>query len=112
MVVLGVLTISAVAPCFSTAVAAAAPQRPATSGDVSFDTLRTDAERARSGGDLQRAIGLYREAVAARPSGVEDHWYLGTLYYETERYAEYRDSFGRVVRMQSDNGAAWPFKGL
>jgi tetratricopeptide (TPR) repeat protein len=46
------------------------------------------------------------------PSWTEGQWYLGTAYYEMEKYAEGRNAFRQVVRVQKANGAAWAFKGL
>src|SRR5687767_15125190 len=79
---------------------------------VSFDTIRQRADEARTGGRLEEAIELLGRAVRLRPAWVEGYWYLGTTYYEVERYAECREAFRRVVRLQSGNGAAWAFKGL
>ena len=77
-----------------------------------FDTIRQRADEARTGGRLQEAIELYGRAVRLRPAWVEGHWYLGTSCYEIEKFADCRDAFRRVVRLQSENGAAWAFKGL
>jgi tetratricopeptide (TPR) repeat protein len=84
------------------------PSAPASS----FEALRAGAERARDAGRLDEAIAAYREAVGLQPSWIEGHWYLGTIYYETERYRDCRDAFERVVSQQQENGAAWAFKGL
>jgi tetratricopeptide (TPR) repeat protein len=77
-----------------------------------FEALRDRAERARADGRLDDAMAAYGEAVILQPSWIEGHWYLGTMYYETGRFRECRDAFGRVVSVQLENGAAWAFKGL
>jgi tetratricopeptide (TPR) repeat protein len=91
-------------------------QLPATPGrgspSDSFDTLRQRADEARTGGRFEEAIALYGRAVRLRPAWVEGHWYLGTTYYEIEKYPACRDAFSQVVRLQARNGAAWAFKGL
>ena len=91
-------------------------QSPGTTGRdtpaASFDTIRQRADEARTGGRLEEAIELFGRAVRLRPAWVEGHWYLGTSYYEIEKYAGCRDAFRRVVRLQRENGAAWAFKGL
>ena len=85
-----------------------APAAPAPA----FDAVRDRAERARDEGRLDEALAAYAEAVVLQPSWIEGHWYLGTMYYETGRFRECRDAFGRVVSLQLENGAAWAFKGL
>ena len=88
-----------------------APRRPPASSEA-FSTIRERADEARAGGRLDDAIELYGRAVRLRPSWAEGHWYLGTAYYELEKYAECRDAFGAVIGLQPRNGAAWAFKGL
>ena len=92
------------------AITVQSPGRDTASGN--FDTIRQRADEARTAGHLEEAIDLFGRAVRLRPAWVEGHWYLGTTYYEIERYADCRDAFQRVVRLQKENGAAWAFKGL
>jgi tetratricopeptide (TPR) repeat protein len=91
-------------------------QSPATPGRAtpsgSFDSLRQRADEARTGGRFEEAIELYSRAVRLRPAWIEGHWYLGTTYYEIEKYPDCRNAFRTVVRLQQTNGAAWAFKGL
>jgi tetratricopeptide (TPR) repeat protein len=101
----------------TTASAAATPlQKPGARGGVkgpdSFAAIRQRANDARTAGRLEEALDLYRQAIKLRPAWAEGHWYLGTTYYEIEKYPECRDAFGAVVRLQTGNGAAWAFKGL
>jgi tetratricopeptide (TPR) repeat protein len=77
-----------------------------------FDALAREAAAAREANRLEDAIGLYQKAVKLQPSWIEGHWYLGTLNYELDRYAEARDAFRRVVTAQKENGAAHGMKGL
>ena len=84
--------------------------RPAAS--PKFDALVAEAAKAREGKQLDRAIALYQQALALRPSWDEGHWNLGTALYEVERFAEAKDAFRRVVTAQADNGTAWALKGL
>jgi tetratricopeptide (TPR) repeat protein len=93
--------------------AASAPARPGEAASpVTFDALRRQAEEARTAGRVADAIALYKQAVARQPSWTEGHWYLGTIYYDTDRHGECRDAFARVTGLQPDNGAAWAFRGL
>jgi tetratricopeptide (TPR) repeat protein len=77
-----------------------------------FETIRQQAEAARTAGRLKEALDLYGRAVRLRPGWIEGHWYLGTISYETDKYLDGRDAFRKVVRLQQENGAAWAFKGL
>jgi len=79
---------------------------------VAFDVLRRQAEEARAAGRVDEAVALYKRAVALQPSWTEGYWYLGTIYYDTDRHDECRDAFARVTGQQPDNGAAWAFRGL
>src|SRR3982750_3539850 len=91
--------------------AAAAPQSTPTPGDASsvssFDAVRSRADEARAAGRLEEAIEFYGRAVRLRPSWTEGYWYLGAVNYEIENYAQCRNAFREVVRLQKQNGAAW-----
>ena len=56
-----------------------------------------EAGKARDAKQLDRAIELYKQALAIKPSWDEGHWNLGTALYELDRFAEARDAFRRVV---------------
>jgi len=97
-----------------TAAAGGSQATPAQRGSspVNFDVLRRQAEEARVAGRIDEAVGLYQRAVAQQPSWTEGYWYLGTIYYDTDRHDECRDAFAHVTGQQPDNGAAWAFRGL
>ena len=92
--------------------------RPAASAE--FDRLAREASAAREAGRIEEALGLYDRAVKLRPSWDEGHWYIGTLYYGLDRYAEARDAFRRVIAAQEkkagtkplSNGRVYGMKGL
>ena len=65
---------------------AAAGRGQATSAPVNFEVLRRQAEEARVAGRVDEAVGLYKRAVAQQPSWTEGYWYLGTIYYDTDRH--------------------------
>jgi tetratricopeptide (TPR) repeat protein len=88
------------------------PQRPASTASTKFDALVAEAGKAREAKQLDRAVELYRQALAARPSWTEGYWNLGTALYDLEQYGEARDAFRRVLGKHPDNGTAWAFKGL
>jgi len=77
-----------------------------------FDALVAEAGKARDAKQLDRAIELYQQALAIRPSWDEGRWNLGTALYEVERYEAARDAFRRVVAAHPENGTAVALKGL
>ncbi len=77
-----------------------------------FDALVLEAGKARDAKQLDRAIELYKQALAIKPSWDEGHWNLGTALYEVDRFAEARDAFRKVVAGHPENGTAWALKGL
>jgi tetratricopeptide (TPR) repeat protein len=98
--------------------AVAGAARPAVSAE--FDRLAREGSVAREAGRVDEALELYNKAVKLRPSWDEGHWYIGTLYYGMDRYAEARDSFRRVIAIQEkkagpkpvSNGRVYGMKGL
>jgi tetratricopeptide (TPR) repeat protein len=77
-----------------------------------FDKLARTAAAARDAGRIDESIALYQKAVKLRPSWVEGYWSLGTAFYELDKYADAKDAFARVVRLQPKHAAAFGFKGL
>ena len=70
------------------------------------DDLAQKAGAAREAGRLQEAIGLYRQSVKNHPDWLEGWWYLGTLLYDRDLYAEGKDAFRQVVALDPKNGTA------
>jgi tetratricopeptide (TPR) repeat protein len=70
------------------------------------------AKEAREGNQVDEAIRLYRRAVRLRPRWDEGWWYLATLQYETDRFAEARESFLRFLALKPEAGPAWALRGL
>lgn len=91
-----------------------AAARPAVPGaarpavNTEFDRLAREGSVAREAGRVDEALELYNKAVTLRPSWDEGHWYIGTLYYGMDRYAEARDSFRRVIAIQEKKAGAKP----
>jgi len=79
---------------------------------ANFDQLKAQADEAREAGRLEDAIQLYRKAVAAKPSWAEGWWYLATLLYDRDRYAEAIPAFKRVTASQPQAGAPLVMLGL
>jgi predicted Zn-dependent protease len=77
-----------------------------------FDQLSVAASAAREGDRVDEAIDLYRKAVALRPLWAEGWWYLATLYYDKDNYAEAATAFKRTAQLQQKAGAPWAMLGL
>ncbi len=82
------------------------PQPPA------FDQLAKRAAEAREANRLDEAVALYKKAVGLRASWAEGWWYLGSMYYETDRYPEGRDAYRKVIAIEPQRGDAWAMLGL
>jgi tetratricopeptide (TPR) repeat protein len=95
----------------SSAVRAASPA-PAARRPPSFDDVSRRAAQAREGNRLGDAIRLYGQAVKLRPRWDEGWWYLATLLYDSDRYAEARPAFARFLALVADSGPAWVLRGL
>jgi tetratricopeptide (TPR) repeat protein len=91
---------------------AARPNKAQAKTQASFNQLKAQADEAREAGKLEDAIELYRKAVAAKPNSVECLWYLATLLYDRDRYAEAIPAFKRVSELQPQAGAPFVMLGL
>ena len=101
------------APAPKTATPASKPAaRANTPANPEFDKLAREAAAARDAGRIDESIALYQKAIKLQPSWVEGYWSLGTAFYELDKYAEAKDAFARVVRLQPQSGPAFGFKGL
>jgi tetratricopeptide (TPR) repeat protein len=101
------------APAPKTTTPASKPAaRSNTPANAEFDKLVREAAAARDAGRIDESIALYQKAIKLRPSWAEGYWSLGTSFYELDRYAEAKDAFARVVRLQPKSGPAFGFKGL
>lgn len=77
-----------------------------------FDAIAKAAAAARDAGDARTAIADYRLAVVIRPDWQEGWYYLGTLQYDADRYADAIPAFQKLVQLAPAIGAAWNFLGL
>src|SRR5215813_13347048 len=90
----------------------AQPNKAPAKPQGNFDQLKAQADEAREAGRLEDAIELYRKAVAAKPNWVDGWWYLATLLYDRDRYAEAVPAFKRVTALQPQAGAPFVMLGL
>lgn len=89
-----------------------AGQEPSAVSRQSFDQLLQAAEKARDESRDGEAIQLFRRALSEQPESEQALWYLGSMLYEKEQYAESRDVLRRFVTIRSDAGPAWALLGL
>ena len=101
-------------PPFTTQKMASAPTKSGSpvSKAASFEQLSQAADRARDENRSDDAIQLYQQGLAQRPAWKEGLWYLSTLLYEKERYADSRDLLRRFVARDPQAGPGWALLGM
>lgn len=62
-----------------------------------FEEIARQADTARTTDQMGEAIKLYREGVRLRPSWNEGWWWLGTLFYEQDRFSEAQAALTRFI---------------
>ena len=77
-----------------------------------FEELAKRADAARQADHPQEAIELYRQAVKFNPQWSEGWFYLGTLYYDANQYADAVPAFRRTVELTPSLGPSWAMLGL
>ncbi len=78
---------------------------------ATFDELAHQAAAARDADQVPEAIDLYQQALQLKPDWAEGWFYLGTLFYDTDRYTDARPAFARFVKLE-DRPSGWAFLGL
>jgi tetratricopeptide (TPR) repeat protein len=84
----------------------------APAGGDSFQAAAEAAANAREAGKTDEAIREYARAVALRPDWAEGWWYLGTIGYDRDRYAEAIPALRKLVAIAPNLSSAWAFLGL
>lgn len=77
-----------------------------------FDQLAAEASAAREGDRLDEALTAYRKALAISPQWTEGWWYLATILYDRDDYAEAARAFREAAKQQPKSGATWAMLGL
>jgi len=94
------------------------PQKKANSalksdaGSPEFEKLAALANQAREQNRLQEAAELYEKALKINPRWQEGWWYLGTLYYDANKYSDGVKSFRNLVELDRGNVPALALLGL
>ena len=87
-----------------------AGQGASTASREDFNQLLQSAESARNENRDDDAIRLFRRALVKQPESEEALWYLGTLLYEKDAYAESRDLLRQFVALAptpGQDGRCW-----
>jgi tetratricopeptide (TPR) repeat protein len=100
------LLLSLLTPCFAQTNPGSRAIQPG------FDAVAAEAKVAREAGRIDEAIADYRRAVSIRSAWEEGWWYLGTLQYDADHFAEANPAFQKLVQIDASLGAAWNFLGL
>jgi tetratricopeptide (TPR) repeat protein len=77
-----------------------------------FADVAASASSAREQGDVPHAIALYQEAVQLNPQWPDGWWYLGTLQYGTDAYAQAIDALSHYIELTPKGGPAFALRGL
>jgi tetratricopeptide (TPR) repeat protein len=78
----------------------------------SFEDIAQAATFERETGKTEASVRDYQRALAIKPDWTEGWWYLATLHYDADRFADARAEFERVIQQLPSMGAAWSFLGL
>ncbi len=81
-------------------------------GAAASDSVARRAELAREANRIDEAIELYKKAVDENPRWTEGWWYLGTLQYDQDKYAEAVKAFDRAVALDPKSGTTFVMLGL
>jgi cytochrome c-type biogenesis protein CcmH/NrfG len=68
-------------------------------------SLIVEANAARDAQQLDKAVPLYRQALALQPAWTEGWWSLGTIYYDADNYVDAANAFRKVVALDSRQGS-------
>lgn len=78
----------------------------------SFEELSSRATAARERNDLSQAVQLYRQALQLNPKWQEGWWFLGSLSYDSDQYAQGRDALRHFVELNATAAPGWGLLGL
>jgi tetratricopeptide (TPR) repeat protein len=81
-------------------------------GQPTFLTLSQQAQSARDSHQLEKAIGLYQQALKLKPTWEEGLWNLGSIAYDLDRYSECAATFHKLASVKPDGAPGWTMAGL
>lgn len=77
-----------------------------------FEVVAQQAEAARTQNRVLDAIRLYQDGTRLQPSWADGWWYLGSLYYDQDRFSEAAPAFEHLLSNPKYRGSAHAFLGL
>jgi tetratricopeptide (TPR) repeat protein len=84
----------------------------APASPLTFEKIVRQADEARAGDRLPDAIRLYREALKLRPSWSTGWWWLGSIYYDQDRFPEAQAAFSQFISTGKAVAPAYGLLGL
>jgi len=88
------------------------PTAKSAADSVEFKKLAARATEARDQNRLQEATELYQKALRLNPRWEEGWWYLGTMAYDANNYADGVKAFRNLVELDRKNVPALAMLGL
>lgn len=79
---------------------------------ANFERLSQAANAARTENHDDEAVRLYQQALKLQPGWQEGIWYLSTLLYQQEKFADSRDLLRRFVAAEPQAGPGWALLGM
>jgi tetratricopeptide (TPR) repeat protein len=99
-------------PATTVAAQQPAPATPSPAAQQEFEQVAAQAAAARDGDRVEEAIGLYKRGLALRSDWTEGWWFLATLYYDADNFAEAARAFSVAARQQPKAGSPVAMLGL
>lgn len=109
---IGLLLMLPVATVFAQRTKSNRPAATQSAASPTFDKVAAQAKEAREAGNLDEAIKHYQKAVTLKPKWDEGWWYLATLQYDRDQYAEAAKAFKQVAALRPKVGAPLAMLGL
>jgi tetratricopeptide (TPR) repeat protein len=105
------LLLASLAACWLAALSVVAQTSSPPPGP-SYEQLLQAAQTARTQDRDDEAIRLFRRALSEQPESEEALWYLATLFYEKQQYADARDALRQFMTLRSDASPGWALLGI
>ena len=77
-----------------------------------FEQVSRKAGVARAANDLEAAVALYQHAVKLNPEWAEGWYYIATIQYDRDHFADARDAFRKLLPLTPNDGVSWALLGL